>query len=62
MKRFTYCWRFYGSLSIDAENKEEADKKFDEIDLDELREHEDDWELTLVQEENEDGRVFDYIM
>lgn len=62
MRRFTYCWAFYGSLSIEAENREEADKKFDELDMEDLREHEDDWELTLVQEEDEDGNTTDYIM
>jgi len=62
MKRFTYCYRFYGSLSIEAETKEEADKMFDEIDMEELRENEDDWELTLIQEEDENGKLKDYLL
>ena len=60
MKSFTYCWRFYGSITIKAENREQADQQFDEIDIEDLREHEDDWELTLVQETDENGRVTDY--
>ena len=62
MKRFTYCWAFYGSETIEAETREEADKKFDELDMEDLREYEDDWELTLVQEEDEDGHLKNYIM
>lgn len=62
MKRFTYCWRFVGSLTIEAENKEEADKKFDELDMEDLRDHEDDWELTLIQEEDENGKTIDHVM
>lgn len=62
MKSFTYCWAFYGSMTIEAESKEEADAKFDEIDFEELRDHEDDWELTLVQEEDENGKTTDYRM
>lgn len=60
MKSFTYCWRFYGSLTINAENREQADKQFDAIDIEDLREHEDDWELTLVQETDENGYVTDH--
>ena len=62
MKRYTYCWAFYRSMTIEAENKEDADKKFDEIDIEELRDHEDDWVLTLVQEEDENGNAKDYVM
>jgi hypothetical protein len=62
MKSFTYCWAFYGSMTIEAENREEADAKFDEIDFEELRDNEDDWELTLVQEEDENGKTTDYRM
>lgn len=62
MKSFTYCWSFYGSITIDAESREEADKKFDELDMEDLRDHEDDWEMTLVQEEDENGKIKDYIM
>lgn len=62
MKRFTYCWRFYGSTTIEAETREEADEKFDELDMEDLRDCEDDWELTLVQEEDEDGKITDHLM
>ena len=62
MKRFTYCYRFYGSLSIEAATKEEADRMFDEIDIEELQENEDDWELTLIQEEDENGKLKEYLL
>lgn len=62
MKRFTYCWAFYGSTTIEAENREDADKQFDKLDMEDLRDYEDDWELTLVQEEDEDGKTTDYRM
>ena len=62
MKRFTYCWAFYGSTTIEAETREEADKKFDELDMEDLRDCEDDWGLTLVQEEDEDGHIIDHEM
>lgn len=64
MKTYTYCWVFYGSTMIEAESREEADKKFDELDIDDLRDpdKEDDWELTLVREEDENGKTIDYIM
>lgn len=62
MPRFTYCWAFYGSMTIEAENREDADKKFNDIDFEEIRENEDDWELTLVQEETDDGKTIDHVM
>lgn len=64
MARYTYCWAFYGSLAIEAENREEADKKFDEFDIEDLRDpsNEDDWELTLVHEEKDDGTIIDHEM
>ena len=62
MKKFTYCWAFYGSTTIEAENRAEADKKFDELDMEDLRDYEDDWELTLVQEEDENGNLTDHLM
>lgn len=62
MKSFTYCWAFYGSITIEADSREEADEKFDELDMEDLRDHEDDWELTLVQEVTDDGKTIDHIM
>lgn len=62
MKKFTYCWRFYGSTTIEAESREDADKRFDKLDMEDLRNFEDDWELTLVQEEDENGYVTDHFM
>ena len=62
MKNYTYCWAFYGSITIEAENREDADKMFDELDTGELREYEDDWSLTLVQERDENGKTIDYVM
>lgn len=62
MKKFTYCWRFYGSTTIEAESREDADKRFDKLDMEDLRNFEDDWELTLVQEEDENGYVTDHLM
>ena len=62
MAKYTYCWAFYGSITIEARDREEADKKFDEIDMEDLRENEDDWELTLVQEERDDGKIIDHVM
>ena len=62
MKKFTYCWAFYGSTTIEAESRADADKKFDELDMEDLRDCEDDWELTLVQEEDENGNLTDHLM
>lgn len=62
MAKYTYCWEIYGSMTIEARDREEADKKFDEIDMEDLRENEDDWELTLVQEERDDGKIIDHVM
>ena len=63
MKKFTYCWIFYGSTTIEAEDREQSDKKFDELEIEDLRElPEDDWELTLVQEEDENGNIRDHLM
>lgn len=62
MKNYTYCWAFYGSTTFRAESREEADKMFDKLDMEDLRDCEDDWELTLVQEWDEDGNTKDYVM
>ena len=62
MKKFTYCWAIYGSTTIEAETREEADEMFDEIDFEELRNNEDGWELNLVQEEDENGNLTDHLM
>lgn len=62
MKNFTYCWAFYGSTTIEANTREEADKKFDELDFEYLRNCEDDWRMTLVQEEDENGNTIDHVM
>ena len=62
MASFTYCYAFYGSVVIEAEDMDEADKKFDEFSVEDLRKNEDDWELTLIQEETDDGKIIDHMM
>ena len=59
---FTYCYEFYGSVDVEADNRDEADRLFDEIDFDKLRECEDGWCLTLVQETDDNGNTHDYVM
>ena len=50
--KYTVCYAIYGSMDVEADSVDTATENVCDFSIKELAEHTDDFEVTIVQDEN----------